>query len=103
LLLWQGATAVKRPAIEFDRDAIVNPGESFVDYILNTLGERAIKVEIGDYTGAISWGDPDVNGIRPHALTWSDGQWNYSLTADASPEKLVALGRDLVCEEKIGG
>ena len=88
--------------IELNRDPVENKGESFVDYVLATLGERAIKVEVGDQAGALSWGDPDVNGVRPHSLTWTDSQWNYALMADRSPEELVTLGRGLVCGDKLG-
>jgi hypothetical protein len=88
--------------IELDRDPVESKSESFVEYLLDTLGERAVKVEIGDHAGALSWGDPEINGIRAHVLTWTDGQWNYVLTADRSPETLVNLGRDLVCGDKLG-
>jgi hypothetical protein len=88
--------------IELDRDPVESKSQSFVQYLLDTLGERAVKVEIGDYAGALSWGDPEINGIRLHVLTWTDGQWNYTLTADRGPETLVTLGRELVCGDKIG-
>jgi hypothetical protein len=88
--------------IELDRDPVESKSESFVDYVLDTLGERAVKVEIEDFAGALSWSDPEINGIRPHVLTWTDGRWNYALTADRSPETLVNLGRDLMCGDKIG-
>jgi hypothetical protein len=88
--------------IELDRDPVESKSESFVEYLLDTLGERAVKVEIGDYAGALSWGDPEINGIRLHWLTWTDGQWNYTLTADRGPETLVTLGRELVCGDKLG-
>lgn len=92
----------KAGGTELDRDPVESKSGSFVEYVLDTLGERAVKVEVGDYAGALSWSDPDVNGIRPHVLTWTDGQWNYVLTADRSPEALVNLGRDLVCGDNIG-
>jgi hypothetical protein len=88
--------------IELDRDPVESKSESFVEYVLDTLDERAVKVEIGDYAGALSWGDPEINGIRPHSLIWTDGQWNYALTADRSPETVLTLGRNLVCGDKIG-
>jgi hypothetical protein len=88
--------------IELDRDPVESKSQSFVQYLLDTLGERAVKVEIGDYAGALSWGDPEINGIRLHVLTWTDGRWNYTLTADRGPETLVTLGRELVCGDKIG-
>lgn len=88
--------------IELDRDPVENPGESFAQYVLSALGERAVRVEIGDYTGALVWGDPNIYGIRPHSLSWSDGDYNYVLIADTSPERLVGLGRELVCGGGLG-
>jgi hypothetical protein len=82
--------------LEFDRDPADN-SESFAEQLLDTLGERAIKVEIGEDTGALVWTDPQINGVRPHHLYWTDGDWNYVLMADMSPERIVELGRDLVC------
>lgn len=88
--------------IVLTRDRTENDGEVFSDYLLARLGERAVKVAIGDHAGALTWADPEVNGVRPHQLYWTDGQWNYILMVDRSPEKLLTLGRDLVCGGKIG-
>ena len=83
--------------IELDRDPVDN-GEDFSVYLLDTLGDRATKFEIGNRTGALVWADPLINGVRPHYLYWSDGMWNYALMADRSPD----VARDLVCGGKIG-
>jgi len=88
--------------IVLDRDRTENDGEVFAEHLLATAGDRAVKVEIGDHTGALVWADPEVNGIRPHQLYWTDGEWNYILMADRSPEGLLTLGRELVCAGKIG-
>jgi hypothetical protein len=87
--------------IELDRDPTSN-GESFASFVLSTFGERAVKIELGNYEAALVWADPEINGIRTHHLYWSDGVYNYSLIADRSPEQLVTLGRDLVCERGLG-
>lgn len=87
--------------VQFDIDPTDN-GESYPEYVLSTLGERAVRVEVGDYVGALTWADPDSNGIRPHYLVWSDGQYNYTLIADMEPEHVLTLARDLVCEDRIG-
>lgn len=91
------AQFVAARGVELDRDPVENPGESFAEYVLSELGERAVRVDVGDHVGALTWGDPLVNGVRPHHLSWSDGVYNYSLIADRSPERLVELARELVC------
>jgi hypothetical protein len=91
------ARFVAARGIQLDRDPVENAGESFADYLVSTLGERAVEVEIGDYTGALTWADPLIDGSRPHHLYWSDGAFNYVLIGDRSPETLVTLGRQLVC------
>lgn len=86
--------------IELDRDPMDNGGD-FSAYVLDSLGERATKVEVGSYTGALVWADPLINGLRPHYLYWSDATWNWALMADRTPEELVNLARDLVCSGKL--
>lgn len=88
--------------IELDRDPVDGSGD-FIGFVLDTLGERATKMPIGDWTGALVWADPLVNGIRPHYLYWSDGKWTFALMADMPPDRLVNLARDLVCDGAIGG
>src|ERR687891_151210 len=87
--------------VQLDRDPTDN-GESYPEFILSTLGERAVRVEVGDYVGALTWADPESNGIRPHYLVWSDGLYNYTLIAVMQPEELLTLGREVVCGGKIG-
>jgi hypothetical protein len=84
--------------IELDRDPTdpENAGENFTEYVLS-ISERAVEVEIGTHTAALVWADPESNGIRTHHLYWTDGAYNYSLIADRSAERLVTLGRELVC------
>jgi hypothetical protein len=85
--------------IELDRDPMID-GESFASTLLSTLGDRALRVELGNHEAALVWADPESNGIRTHHLYWSDDAYNYSLIADRSPERLVTLGRELVCNER---
>jgi hypothetical protein len=82
--------------IELDRD---RRGDEppFQEYLLESLGERAVGIDVGVYPAAIVWADPLVNGTRPHHLYWSDAEYNYALIANTSPEHLVELARGLVC------
>ena len=80
--------------IEFDQDT----GDgSFAKYLLDTFRHRAVPVTIGSFEGAVTWGDPLADGVRPHGVYWSDGKYNYSLIADRSAADLVSLARDIVC------
>jgi hypothetical protein len=82
--------------IELDRD----PGgadEPLAAHLLETQPGRSVPVTLGTYRAALVWADPDVNGIRPHHLYWSDGTWNFALTAVSEPEQIVSLGRELAC------
>ncbi len=88
--------------VELDRDP-AGGNESYPEYLLDFLDDRAVEVQVGDHTGALTWADPDINGLRPHHLSWTDGEWNYALIADRSAEELLSLARDLVCGGKIGG
>jgi len=83
--------------IQLDADPIDPAAGSFTPGLAARLGERAVAVEVGTYGGVLVWADPLVNGVRTHNLYWSDDAYNYSLIADVSAEKLVALGRSLVC------
>lgn len=82
--------------IQLDRDP-AEPGEAFVAETLKDLGQRAVAVQIGDYTAALVWADPEVSNTRLHHLYWSDGKVNYGLYADVSAEQMVNLGREFVC------
>jgi hypothetical protein len=82
--------------IELDRDPVA--GElSFSEYLLDVLGQRTVRVAVGNYAGALTWADPDINGLRTHNLYWSDGKYNYSLIANRSAHELVNLGRARAC------
>ena len=65
--------------------------------LLESLGERAVAVEVGLYDGVLTWADPLVNGVRPHQLWWSDDQYAYYLLADRSAVAITNLGRGMVC------
>ena len=82
--------------IEFDRDP-QGDAPTFAGSLLDLLGERAVQVAVGDHLGALTWADPDVNGLRTHNLYWSDGKYNYSLIANRSASELVNLGKGLAC------
>jgi hypothetical protein len=72
-------------------------GSSFASMLLAEFGDRATPVEVGPFDGALTWHDPDVNGLRRHGLYWSDGQVHYSLIADRPAEEIVNLGRHFAC------
>lgn len=75
-----------------------DPGtDSFAAYILKRPGGQAVAVRLGGFDAALTWGDPDVKGTRPHGLYWFDGAYNYALIGDRSASALVNLGRQLVC------
>jgi hypothetical protein len=82
--------------IEYDRDSL-GSDQPFQEYLLDSLGERAVAVEVGQFQAVLVWADPLVNGTRPHHVYWSDAEYNYALIADTSPEHLVDLARGLVC------
>lgn len=83
--------------IQLDRD-LVTAGDPYTAADVKAqVGDRAVKVQIGDYKGALVWADPESNGARPHHLYWSDGTYNYALIAVRDPQRMVQLGRELVC------
>lgn len=81
--------------VEFDR--VPAGPDDYVSYLLDFLGERAVAVDVGGHKGALTWGDPNEDGLRPHSLTWSDGRFNYTLVADRMAAELVNLGRGIAC------
>lgn len=83
--------------IEVDRDVVTDDDPYGADDVIAQVGDRAVKVQIGEYDGALVWADPESNGARPHHLYWSDGTYNYALIAVRAPERMVQLGRELVC------
>lgn len=72
-------------------------GAPIVAVVLNQLGDRGVAVDVGQYPGALSWGDPESNGVRAHQILWSDGAFNYTLIADRTAEETVNLARGMVC------
>ncbi|MCW2764224.1 MAG: hypothetical protein JWO11_183 [Nocardioides sp.] len=73
-------------------------GETLASALVDQLGDRAVRVQVGSFEGAITWGDPDADGLRPHYLSWTDdSNQNYVLTGLMSAEKLLAIGRGTVC------
>ena len=83
--------------IQLDRDAVTDGDPYTADDVIAQVGTRAVKVQIGDYEGALVWADPESNGARPHHLYWSDGTYNYALIAVRGPQRMVQLGREYVC------
>lgn len=81
--------------VQFEKD----PAEigDFAGFLLQELGERAVRIEVGSHTGALVWADPTPSGVRTHNLYWSDRNYNYALIAVRPPEALVDLARNLVC------
>lgn len=71
--------------------------ESFAAYLLKAFPDRAVPVKIGTFDGALTWADPDENGIRTHNLYWFDGTYNHALIGDRPAAALVNLGRQLAC------
>jgi len=83
--------------IQLDRDAVTGGDLYTADDVIAQVGDRAVKVQIGEHEGALVWADPDGHGARPHHLYWSDGTYNYALIAVRGPQRMVQLGRELVC------
>jgi hypothetical protein len=87
---------VRRGGIQLDQDPRVTE-KAFAAHLLEAFGERVVAVAVGAYDGAVTWSDPDVNGMRPHNVYWSDGAYEYALTANLSAAAVVNLARSLVC------
>jgi hypothetical protein len=61
------------------------------------LGERVTIVKVGQFDGALTWGDPMSNGVRPHQLSWSSVGEIHNLIGVRPAEAIVNLGRGAVC------
>jgi hypothetical protein len=61
------------------------------------FGDRVTHVQVGPYSGALTWGDPDEGGTRTHNVYWADGVNNYSISADRSAAVVLSLARSLAC------
>jgi hypothetical protein len=83
--------------IQLDRDLVADGNPYTAADVIAQVGDRAVKIQIGDYKGALVWADPEINGARPHHLYWSDGTYDYALIAVRDPQRMVQLGRELVC------
>lgn len=82
--------------LQLEKETRTDP-QSFAEYLLATVGQRAVPIAVGPYSGVLTWADPTREGVRSHNLYWSDGASNFALIAVRSPEALVNLGRHLVC------
>lgn len=82
--------------VQLDQDPRTGT-QAFADYLVGRLGERAVAVAVGPYDGALTWSDPDEQGIRPHNVYWSDGSFEFALTANLSAADLLDTARSLVC------
>jgi hypothetical protein len=90
-------TVLADGGVYLDRQLSGNPGENFAVVIANQARNRAVVVKLGTRDAALVWADPDRNGTRLHNLMWSDATHIYTLTALGSPERMVAMGRAVVC------
>lgn len=88
---------VRLGGIQLHQDPIPTGEGPFSAYLLSFLGERAVAERIGPYDGALTWADPDVNGVRTHNVYWSDGSYNFALITNQSAASVVNLARSLVC------
>ena len=82
--------------VEFDIDPIVAE-QPFYQYLIGQFPDRAVAVEVGGFDGAITWADPEANGVRTHNVYWSDGKSNFALVANRSAEEAVTLARTIAC------
>lgn len=82
--------------IQLDRESVDGDPYTAAD-VIGQVGERAVAVQIGDYEGALVWADPESDGVRPHHVYWSDGNYNYTLIAVREPQRMVQLARELAC------
>jgi hypothetical protein len=69
----------------------------FAAYLLERFPERVIPVLVGSFEGALTWSDPNANGLRPHNVYWHDADREYSLTVNLPPEAAVNVARSLIC------
>jgi len=90
-------TVLAEGGVYLDQQLIGTPGENLAVIIANELRERAVVLKLGTRNAVLIWADPDRNGVRVHNLIWSDATHNYTLTAVRSPERMVGMGRAVVC------
>jgi hypothetical protein len=83
--------------IEFDQDPR-DGNQPFAAALVRQFPTRATPVKVGQFDGAVTWGDPDENGTRTHNVYWSDAEFNYALiTTEKSAAEALNLARSLVC------
>ena len=72
-------------------------GTTFYEVLLKEFPARAQPVKVGPFAGAMTWADPEANGVRTHNVYWADGTFNYALIADRSASSLLTLARVVAC------
>lgn len=75
----------------------VTSGTWDVESMFKEIESRVTPVRVGEYEGALTWADPDAEGVRPHYLQWGAGKLSWRLVGEREPEELLAIGRGLVC------
>ena len=70
----------------------------FYESLLAEFPDRAIAVEFGPYKGAMTWADPEANGVRTHNVYWSEGKYNMSLITDRSAAAALTIARVVACK-----
>lgn len=71
--------------------------QSFAAYLLSEHPDRTVAVDIGGNPGVLVWADPGPNGDRTHNVYWSDGKFEFGLSAIRPPEVAVNLARGIAC------
>lgn len=74
-------------------------GGSLVAAMKATLGQfgRLVETKVGDTEALITWNDPDASSLRPHRVTWSQNDRDFTLVGDRSPEELLGIAREAAC------
>lgn len=61
--------------------------------------DRIVLVPVGEFEAAVSWADPDENGVREHHVLWTDELGHdVNLYGVRSAEDLVAIARGVACQ-----
>ena len=59
---------------------------------------RVTVVPVAKFDAAVTWADPNEQGIREHHVLWSDpGGLQYDVSGVRAPEALVGIARELAC------
>lgn len=68
------------------------------DAVVETVGKRASRVEVGPYPAALVHAEPLVSGVRTYNIYWSDGERDWSIEgATERPEAVIDLARSVYC------